>query len=61
MIKIISDIEKSEYNPKNYNLKGNVLDTTNFRFTYNDKIYDYIKYEIKNNENEKEIENNQER
>lgn len=55
MIKIISDIEKSEYNPKNYNLKGNVLDTTNFRFTYNDKIYDYIKYEIKNNENEKDV------
>ena len=22
MIKIISDIEKSEYNPKNYNLEG---------------------------------------
>ena len=55
MIKIISDIEKREYNPKNYNSNGNVLDTTNFRFTYNDKIYDYIKYEIKNNENEKDV------
>ena len=55
MIKIISDIEKSEYNPKNYNLKGNVLDITNFDFKYNDKTYIYVKHEIKNNENEKDV------
>ena len=55
MIKIMSDIKKREYNPKNYNSNANILDTTNFRFTYNDKIYDYIKYEIKNNENEKNV------
>ena len=55
MIKIISDIEKSEYNPKNYNLKGSVLDITNFDFKYNDKTYIYVKHEIKNNENEKDV------
>jgi len=55
MIKIISDIEKSEYNPKNYNLKGNVLDITNFDFKYNDKTYIYVKHEMKNNENEKDV------
>lgn len=55
MIKIISDIEKSEYNPKNYNLNGNVLDITNFDFKYNDKIYNYVKHEIKNNENKKDV------
>ena len=55
MIKIISDIEKSEYNPKNYNLKGNVLDITNFDFKYNDKTYIYVKHEIKNNKNEKDV------
>jgi hypothetical protein len=55
MIKIISDIEKREYDPKNYNLNGNVLDITNFEFTYNDKTYNYIKHEIKNNENEKDV------
>lgn len=55
MIKIISDIEKSEYNPKNYNLEGNVLDLTSFDFKYNDKTYTYVKHEIKNNENEKDV------
>ena len=55
MIKIISDIEKREYDPKNYNLNGNVLDITNFDFKYNDKIYNYVKHEIKNNENKKDV------
>ena len=55
MIRIISDIEKSEYNPKNYNLEGNVLDITSFDFKYNDKTYIYVKHEIKNNENEKDV------
>lgn len=55
MIKIISDIEKSKYNPKNYNLDGNVLDITKFDFKYNDKIYGYVKHEIKNNKNEKDV------
>ena len=55
MIKIISDIEKEEYNPKYYNLDGNVLNVTNFEFTYNNKIYNYVKHEIKNNENGKKI------